>query len=161
MEPSYAEEKVISIDRFVRSPTNKLYAIFLNYTVRIFDEVLLQLQAEEPRVHTMRGSFQKLVQTILSRFVKPSAVQGKAVDTVDYRSKYNLKPNKELVIGEAAEQFIAQAEENQLRPARVEEFYSCVVEYFKVSFDYLKAKLPLNEPLLIHAEVADVDPSCS
>lgn len=32
---SYAEKKVEAIDEFVKSPTNKLYMIFLNYTTCI------------------------------------------------------------------------------------------------------------------------------
>ena len=39
----YAERKVEGIFNFVRSPTNKLYVLFLNYTVHVYDEVLRNL----------------------------------------------------------------------------------------------------------------------
>lgn len=38
-DPSYAEKKVESIFNFVKSPTHKLYVLFLKYTVKLFDEI--------------------------------------------------------------------------------------------------------------------------
>ena len=113
MEQSYAEKKVEVIFEFIRSPTNNLYVMFLRYTIKVFDEILIFLQAEDPRIHTVRRSLHRLLRNILVRFVKPSALTGKAADQVDYHSKYNLKNNADIVIGEEAKQFIANKSENQ------------------------------------------------
>ena len=43
---TYTEKKVNAIYDFMRSPTNKLYAIFLSYTVKVFDEVLCKTISE-------------------------------------------------------------------------------------------------------------------
>lgn len=93
---TYAEKKVNAIYDFMRSPTNKLYAIFLSYTVNVFDEVLLGLQAEDPKVHVLRRMLHKMIRQILNRFVKPSAMIGKSVDEVQYKLSYNIKPTKIL-----------------------------------------------------------------
>jgi hypothetical protein len=93
---TYAEKKVNAIYDFMRSPTNKLYAIFLCYTVNVFDEVLLGLQAEDPKVHVLRRMLHKMIRQILNRFVKPSAMIGKSVDEVQYKLSYNIKPTKIL-----------------------------------------------------------------
>ena len=57
-EPSYAEKKVDKILSFLRSPTNKLFILFLNYTVNVFDEILTSLQANEPKAHILRRCLQ-------------------------------------------------------------------------------------------------------
>lgn len=156
MEPSYAEKKVETILSFVRSPTNKLYVLFLSYTLKVYEEILTCLQAEDPKIHILRRSLQKLLRSLLVRFVKPSAIAATPLDQVNYHAKYNIKHNSELVIGESAKGFIQRKAEHHLKDRRIEEFYHNVVCYFQVACDYIKKKLPLNEPVLRHAEVADV-----
>ena len=156
MEPSYAEKKVESILTFVRSPTNKLYVLFLSYSIKVYEEILTCLQAEDPKIHILRRSLLKLLRSLLVRFVKPSAIANQPLDKVEYHLRYNIKPDSELVIGESATDFIKRKSENHLKDIRIQEFYKNVVCYFTEACDYIKKKLPLNEPLLQHAEVADV-----
>ena len=100
---------------------------------------------------------QKLLKTILSRFVKPSALVHALPEAVDYKQTYNIKSNSELVIGEEARLFIENKASNHLRESRIEEFYKTVKAYFLSLADYLKKWLPLAEPLLRHAEIVDLD----
>ncbi|KAH3878086.1 hypothetical protein DPMN_001968 [Dreissena polymorpha] len=53
MEPSYAKKKVEVIFGFVRSPTNKLYVMFLKYTINVFDETLTCLQYKEVKLQLL------------------------------------------------------------------------------------------------------------
>jgi hypothetical protein len=156
-ERSYADKKVDAIYSFVKSPTNKLYVLFLNYTIHVFDNVLCRLQTEEPMIHLLRGTLHSLMRNILTRFVKPSAMNGKPLNEVDYKVAYNQKSDNELVIGEAAKKFVDEKETNHLRESRIKEFYSNVRQYFVSACDYIKKSLPLDDPVLVHAEVADTE----
>ena len=100
--PGYAEKKVEAIYGFIKFPTNKLYTLFLNYTIHVFDDILLNLQTEKPMIHVLRRSLLKLLRNIISRFVKPSALTSSSTEEVDYKISYNQKVDSELVIGEAA-----------------------------------------------------------
>lgn len=153
-EKPYALKKVDNILKFLQSPTNKLYVLFLNYTVKMFDPVLLGLQSDEPKIHLLKRSLLKLIQTVLSRFVKPSALNNGRLQDVDFKSRYNLKDDKDLVIGEDCQNYIADASSG-LRESRLKDFYSDVRKYFQAVTDYLVTNLPLKEPLLTHAQVAD------
>ena len=151
----YAQKKTENILKFLQSPTNKLYVLFLNYTVTMFDSVLVGLQSEEPKIHVLRRSLLKLVRTVMSRFLKPSAMASGSLEDSDFRSRYNLKEDMDLVIGDACRNFIADANSG-LRDSRLKEFYSDVKRYFQSVCEYLVKNLPLKEPVLKHAEVADV-----
>lgn len=104
--PGYAEKKVEAIYGFIKFPTNKLYTLFLNYTIHVFDDILLNLQTEKPMIHVLRRSLLKLLRNIISRFVKPSALTSSSTEEVDYKISYNQKVDSELVIGEAARTYI-------------------------------------------------------
>ncbi|XP_021346237.1 uncharacterized protein LOC110445779 [Mizuhopecten yessoensis] len=155
--PGYAEQKIEAIYSFVRSPTNRLYVLFLQYTIHVYDDILLNLQSDEPKIHILQRSLQKLLRNILTRFIKPAAMLSIAVDKVQYKQNCNIKPNTSLVIGEEAKNFIENAEVNHLRSRKVEEFYKSVVRYFHEVCDYICSKLPLNDPVLSAAQVADVN----
>ena len=138
MEPSYAEKKVESILTFVRSPTNKLYVLFLSYSIKVYEEILTCLQAEDPKIHILRRSLLKLLRSLLVRFVKPSAIANQPLDKVEYHLRYNIKPDSELVIGESATEFIKRKSENHLKDIRIQEFYKNVVCYLTEACDYIK-----------------------
>ena len=153
---SYASSKVSTIFEFVRSPTNQLYLLFLLYSVDAFKEFLLVYQSEAPHIHKLKRGMEKLLNVILSRFVKPAARRGKSVLEVDFQKPENLVNNDDLGIGEDARRFIEQKKSNHLRESRIAEFFVNVRKYFVELATYLKSRLPLSEPLLQHAEVADV-----
>ena len=155
-EKPYAARTVDSVHTFLKSPTNKLYVLFLEYTVKVFDDVLVNLQSDEPKIHVLRQSLLKVLRNLLVRFVKPAAIRGVSLVDVNFKSPYNLKNDSELVIGDAARAFIADATNNGLREKRVKAFHGDVKKYFTAVCSYMIAKLPLNEPLLRHVEVVDV-----
>ena len=156
IEKSYASTKVESIFDFIRSPTNKLFCLFLLHQIKVFDAFLVSFQSEKPMIHKLRRGMLKLMRSILTRFVKPSAMLYKSPETVDHNLPVNIKVNSELVIGEDAHQFLQEKEAHHLRVHRVEEFFTSAKKYFVSLLDYLKKWLPVNDPLLLHAEVADV-----
>lgn len=106
-----AENKVNAIYDVTRSPTNELYALFLSYTVNVFDEVILGLQEEDPKVHVLRRMLHKMIRKLLNRCVKPSAMIGKSVGEVQCKRSYNITTNNDLVI-EDAKLFINHLRQN-------------------------------------------------
>ena len=107
-ERPYAACTVDSIHTFLKSPTNKLYVLFLEYTVKVFDDVLVNLQSDEPKIHVLLQSLLKVLRNLLVRFVKPAAIRGESLEDVNFTSAYNHKNDSELVSGDAARAFIAE-----------------------------------------------------
>jgi len=156
-EKGYAASKVDGIFDFIRSPTNQLHCLFLLHTVKVFDTFLLTFQAEKPMIHELRKGMLTLFRSILTKFVKPSAMLYKSMEAVDYKQPCNIKHNSDLVIGEEAREFLKNKATNHLRDSRIEEFFKNAKTYFVSLMDYLKKWLPVEDPVLLHAEVADVD----
>lgn len=153
---SYAICKAKAILDFVRSPTNRLYCLFLRHTLKVFDPYLTTYQAEAPLVHKLRRGMATLLRNLFSRFVKPSALLYKSTREVDYKTSYNLKGDGEVDIGEAARDFLEEKDEHHLKDERITEFFISAKKYFKSVAEYLLTRLPLDSEMLQHAEVADV-----
>ena len=69
-EKPYAARTADYVHTFLKSPTNKLYVLFLEYTVKVFDDMLVNLQSDEPKIHVLRQSLLKVLRNLLVRFVK-------------------------------------------------------------------------------------------
>ena len=59
-------------------------------------------------------------------FVKPAAIRGVSLEDVNFTSAYNQKNDSELVIGDAARAFIADATNNGPHEKRVKVFHGDV-----------------------------------
>lgn len=158
---SYAEKKVETVFNCVRSPTNQLYALFLVYTHELFENVLVAFQAEEPKIRTLHRSLVKLIRNMV-RFVKPSALKGKPVHEVQYKLHYNFHTSKDILIGDAARDFINNRQNNHLREECIEEFFQSAIAYFQSLCDSLLLKLLLclkqeDDHLLKDVEVVDTN----
>ncbi|KAL8564482.1 hypothetical protein ACOMHN_017624 [Nucella lapillus] len=148
-------KKLETISDFLRSPTNRLCTVFLSYTLKVYDGVLVKLQAEQPLIQELHGSLTKLLQSLFSRFMTPASVMGKELTEVPFQERAKQKEDKDLLIGDEAREIVRHPEEHHLRPERIQEFYGNVRRYFETTCAYLLKKLPLRDPLLQHARLVD------
>lgn len=107
----YSAKKVESIFTFIRSPTNKLYALFLLYVHGVLEEEILQpFQSDEPLIYKLRSKLIKVVKKIMTWFVVAGAFDAqksqKPIGDVDFNNKANLKSKEDVLIGDAATAFI-------------------------------------------------------
>jgi hypothetical protein len=82
---------------------------------------------------------------------------GKTITKVSLEAGRGERKDEDLFIGDDARAFLARKDEVHLRDRRIAEFYQTVRRVFLASCGYIKNKLPLDEELLQHAEVADPD----
>ncbi|KAL8596531.1 hypothetical protein ACOMHN_041593 [Nucella lapillus] len=148
-------KKLETISDFLRSPTNRLCTVFLSYTLKVYDGVLVKLQAEQPLIQELHGSLTKLLQSLFSRFMTPASVMGKELTEVPFQERAKQKEDKDLLIGDEAREIVRHPEEHHLRPERIQEFYGNVRRYFETTCAYLLKKLPLRDPLLQRARLVD------
>jgi hypothetical protein len=62
-------KKLEKIADFLRSPTNKLYTMFLLCAHATFATFLTVMQAEKPKIHVLQSNIRSLERTILSKFI--------------------------------------------------------------------------------------------
>lgn len=152
---STTQARLDRLCEFFKSPTNRLYCLFLSHALQLFDTLNLQLQNEAPQVHVLHSLLHKFLRDCLMRFVKPSAMVGKLAVDVDYQQGCHQKVDGDLVIGESTEKFIQKKEEVHLRDKRLKEFYGNVRKFWTLACIYVKVKFPLDNKVLLHAKVAN------
>lgn len=136
---------------FLTDNVNKALCYFLLHVIPIFDEVNVALQSKAPQIHKLRNMLSQLLKDLLIKFVKASAIKSTPVRDVKYNSLVNQKNDEDIVIGTSAVQLVTS-----LKPSQKVLFYNSVRKFFQLSCDYIVLKFPLENEILIHAEVADI-----
>lgn len=153
---SYAARKVAKILESLRSRSTRLYIMFLRYAIKPMETFLTINQSDSPRISTISFESAKLIRNIMTRFLVPSAFVGnKPVYEVDFKSSYNFKSDKDLIIGEDCLKFIANKDSNGLSPSKLKVFYEDVRKYLQTVVAYLLKSLPVQDPLMTKLSIAD------
>lgn len=135
---------------FLSSELSRACCLFLQTVVPLFEKTNCLLQEQAPQIHVLRGLLNRLLEDLLTRFVRP-AVLKECHSLVDaaYSAAENQKADEDIVIGSVT----YSAVEN-LSSSEKEKFFSCVRLYFSAACDYIRHKFPQEDVNLKMAEVA-------
>lgn len=137
----------------LQDPAVKIYCLFLQSVLPIFDKANLILQKEEPCIHVLHSTLTDQLKALLTRFVHPSSIR-KYQDELHKlpfdRSKH-LKDNDDMFIGGEAQRLLVKEKSIDKKL-----FYDHVRGFYKKAVQYMIDKYPFSDPLLINAKLADV-----
>ena len=152
---SSGDKKKSRADRayeFLSSYTAISYCMFLVFVMEQMDKCNVTLQADKPLVHKTQRILRDLCQSLLLKFVKPAVVK-RGIKRIEDLKDCDLKNNEELVIGEQARQFI---KEKQMKADKVNSVCDNIRSFYKAVVGYMLKNLPLEDDVLEHAAVVDL-----
>ena len=89
-----------------KDPVTKLYAMFVQSVIPIFDSFNAFLHSEEPLVHVLYESTTRLHRSLLSRFIIPEVISSADdILSIGIEDLTNLKDNKDLFLGIMTKQY--------------------------------------------------------
>ena len=108
------EEKVTREVRLIRqfsAPFTKLYVLFVQSVMSVFDQFNTFLQSEEPLMHLLHESIIKLYKGLLSRFIKTEILSNSNdVLLIDIENSESLKELNTIYIGFITKQYVVAAD---------------------------------------------------
>lgn len=131
----------------------KLYCLFLQYTMPIFNKLNVELQEGAPKVHLLLERLEDFLRQLLMRFVKPAILMKAASpQECDFRCRENQRTDEDLILGSKVRDILSTG---QITDEQRREFFSSVRNYFVAVSNYVLSKFPLKDDLLMHARVAN------
>ena len=149
VKKGYAQSKVDKVMHFFSVKSNKLYCVFLQGAIPLFEHANVALQKEEPCIHIMHRTLLKQLREILVRFIKPEFLIND-ITKVDFTNTSSHKSSQGLFIGNAARDLITTMPDLDLTT-----FYVNVKNFYMAATKYMLKKFPYGDELLLHAEVVD------
>ncbi|XP_011664027.2 uncharacterized protein LOC105438204 [Strongylocentrotus purpuratus] len=160
--------KAARIFQQLNDPNCKLQALFLQACLPAFDGAntmynldvadcisgaLMVLQSDEPYIHRIHRILLDQLASLLSKFVKPSAiVAAEDITKLDLANEDNHKDNEDIHIGFECRQFLKDNEDK----LDVATFYTSAKNFLSASSSYMIQKYAFNDDLLLNAEVLDI-----
>ena len=90
---------------------------------------------------------------MIIRFVKPCAVVGREIDSINYKDDFCLKAQSNIIIADEAREFLEAA---AMSCTEKTEFFTNVKLFFQTGIKYIQEKLPWNEETHFHLEMTDM-----
>ena len=144
------EERIL---KTLSSKRARVYALFLQYAMTIFEPVNTYLQSEAPLIHKLRRIVFDLCKDILIKFMTAETVVAtNDLLAIKCEDKSLHRSNSELIIGAETRAAVVK-----LTDGAQQEVYENIIQFYITAFRYLTTKLPcLHEDLYKYCEVADV-----
>lgn len=137
---------------FLSSELSRACCLFLQTVVPLFEKTNCLLQEQAPQIHVLRGLLNRLLEDLLTRFVRPGVLKEcHSLVEIAYSVAENQKADEDLVIGSVTYSVV-----EKLSTSEKEQFFFCVRLYFSAACDYIRHKFPLEDVNLKMAEVAQV-----
>lgn len=150
---SYTHNRLIRITNFLKSKRAAVYSEFLLWFVPNVDILNKRFQTNEPLIHITNRLLKSFLRSLLSRFVKASAlVNVTNLRTVNYKDPKIQQSSSEMFIGEKTQQKM-----DKLGNKAKLEVIATIKTFYTTAVAYVFKQFPLDNDLLINAEVADVD----
>ncbi|KAJ8032743.1 Zinc finger MYM-type protein 6 [Holothuria leucospilota] len=151
--PSGGDGRVFRVHRHLQDGNAYLTMLFLDAVLPVFDKANILLQSDEPLIHKLLPTLQKQLINILTNLVKPSVIKNYQNNLLDipFDNLKSQKEDKDLFIGAKAEAFLEEC--STVEAGR---FYRSVRNYYSKAIAYMINKFPYKDPLLYHAQAADI-----
>ncbi|KAK6324660.1 hypothetical protein J4Q44_G00040020 [Coregonus suidteri] len=136
----------------------EVYLLFFQATVPTFTSFNLLLQREQSSIFLLHDEMVKFARKLCSKFMVPAALQcHEEPCEIAFKEKANHLPGRKLNIGFTTRAKLNRLlDEGDITPQQVDSFHEAVLCFLTSAVDYALKKLPLEEPLIKHAQFVDV-----
>jgi len=148
-------KKLKFIDESLSDRLSRMCVIFLNFVIPKFELFNELFQCSEPKVHVARRDIMAFMRKLQLSFVKPALLHqdsGNTPFTLDFNKTSNQVPDEQLSIGEDLRMFII---ERAVSSKTQKKLYDAIREFYVTACNYIKKTFPIDDPVLVHAKVAD------
>lgn len=133
---------------------NKLYCMFLQHTIPLYNVLNLEPQQDEPKIHLLHVELHKLLHDTLVRFVDLKVIaSASSLEQCSYQELCNQRADDQLIVGHSVRDLLASG---KVAMKDQEEFFKSVRRYFVTVCHYTIKSFPLKDEVLMNACVADV-----
>ncbi len=96
------DDKLVAADTILQrlsNPITKLYLLFLDFVLPVFNKVNKLMQSESTQIHVLYMSVASTLRTILSCYMKESYLSKTPLKQLRFRDPNNFKPIEEMYLG--------------------------------------------------------------
>ncbi|KAK1896094.1 Presenilins-associated rhomboid-like protein mitochondrial [Dissostichus eleginoides] len=148
--------RCLRLRALLEDPLTEVHLLFYQALLPTFCQFNLLFQRQHPYIYLLHGQVRAFIRKLMSKFLKPAAFRTTNLESVDLQDQENQLPDTQLGIGLTTKSTLIRLHEaGDIPSGDVTKFNKVARGFLLRSTEYALQKLPLNDPLLPHAEFVD------
>ena len=154
----FSDGRFQRLNEWLSDPLVEPPFLFTQAKISIFTNFNLLLQREEPTLHILKSSIERLGRKIANRIVKPSFLKNiTSVADIDLTEESVLLDPKTIFLGRTTKATMNRLLNNgDITQATYDQFHKGVQLYYKDALDYIQRKFPISDPVICNSRWVDV-----
>ncbi|KAJ4939407.1 hypothetical protein JOQ06_028856 [Pogonophryne albipinna] len=150
------QARCLRLRALFEDPLTEVHLLFYQALLPTFCQFNLLFQRQHPCIYLLHGQVRAFIRKLMSKFLKPAAFRTTSLESVDLQDQENQLPDTQLGIGLTTKSTLIRLHEaGEIPSGDVTKFNKAARGFLLWSTEYALKKLPLNDPLLPHAEFVD------
>ncbi|KAJ4935209.1 hypothetical protein JOQ06_016745 [Pogonophryne albipinna] len=150
------QARCLRLRALFEDPLTEVHLLFYQALLPTFCQFNLLFQRQHPCIYLLHWKVRAFIRKLMSKFLKPAAFRTTSLESVDLQDQENQLPDTQLGIGLTTKSTLIRLHEaGEIPSGDVTKFNKAARGFLLRSTEYALKKLPLNDPLLPHAEFVD------
>ena len=154
----FSDGRFQRLNEWFSDPLLEPEILFTQATISIFTNFNLLLQCEEPTLHILKSSIERLGRKIVNRIVNPSFLKNiTSVADIDLTEESVLLDPKTIFLGRTTKATMNRLLNNgDITQATYDRFHKGVQLYYKDALDYIQKMFPISDIVICNRRWVDV-----
>ncbi|KAL0849463.1 hypothetical protein ABMA28_013746 [Loxostege sticticalis] len=145
-----------NILHMLKNPYNKLYLEFLEFSLKIFNDLNQLMQSERPQIHKLHENVCVLYKNLLDCYIKDSYLTQTELQNVEYANPRNFKALEEMYLGAKVAMTVA-TNSAELNPSDVTTFKLRCLDFYIEGAKQIKSRYKFDNNIAKKMEFLNPD----
>ena len=158
LSESCSQARFTRLHNLFSRPITEVYLLFYQSILPVFNHFNQFLQREDPCIHLVHDCCESLLKKVLGKFIKLDVIKAcPALCDVNTDSTNQLSDGN-IFVGFLTRQTLSKLErEGDCTSSDSKKFLLGVRQFYVAAVDYIKAKFPIGDQLLMHARFVNFE----
>lgn len=157
LSEDFADERFNRLKKAFNNPLTEVSLFFHHASIPLFNNFNKLLQSDEPVIHMLQGSIEKLAMSLANRIIKPQVVRDTPITELDLSDATIYKPKSSIFLGGTTKMKLQKLlNDGDISERDYAAVFSAAQAYFKTALNYILTKFPVSDEVIMHSRWIDV-----
>ena len=157
LSEDFADKRFQRLHQAFNNPLTEVVLLFHHASIPLFNNFNKLLQSDEPIIHMLHGSIEKLARNLANRIIKPQVVRDTPIAELDLSDLTIYKPHASIYLGGMTNFKLQKLlNDGDISQTDYSAVFHAAQAYFKTALNYILTKFPLSNEVIMHSRWIDI-----
>lgn len=157
LSEDFADSRFKRLHEAFKNPLTEITLLFHQASIPIFNRFNKLMQSDEPVIHILLDSINRLAKTLATRIIKPEVIRDTPILQLDLSNTDIYKPKNSIHLGGLTKMKLSKLlNDGDISKEKHDAFFDAAQAYFRTALSYIIKKFPLSNDVIFNASWIDV-----